>query len=164
MPWMGSGCQGWVVDARDGWQSTRGRAQAQTETSGSPPLQAEAMCQSWGWASPRCPGILPSRDRRGRAGHRGSDNSVFLPSPLVTPSPKLLCAVPAGYKGHMATLGCPFIPHCPVGQSSSSSSPGGPGELGLETPHRTAPKWPKFPFLGGKLWPDHHQSIPTSPL
>lgn len=40
VPWMGGG-------SRDGWQSTRGH-----QGHLPPLLQAEALCQSWGWASP----------------------------------------------------------------------------------------------------------------
>lgn len=61
MPWMGDGCQGWMVGAMDGWWEQGWVAEHQGTGTGSrwghqghlpPLLQAEAVCQSWGWASP----------------------------------------------------------------------------------------------------------------
>lgn len=155
-------CQGWMMGALGGWwmpgrggrePGDRHRQQTGTSgTSGSPPLQAEAVCQSWGWASPRvmcCPGILPSRHRRGRAGHRGSHNFVFLLSfSCWSPptKPPLSCAGWARGTRPLRAVPLFLIPHW--GRAAAAPAPGGPGELALETPHGRSPKWPKFPLLG----------------
>lgn len=155
VPGMGGGCQGWLMGARDGWWVAGDRHRQHTETSGSPPLQAEAVCQSWGWgwASARAGlgDVLPwdpaQQGQQGQSRAQSSHNSVSLPSlsswnPLRQPA--LPCATWA--RGHTATPGCPLILHCPVGESSSSSSPG--RRTGVGDTSQENIKMAKIPFPG----------------
>lgn len=149
---MGDGCPGWVTGAQDGWQSTWGQAQAaHGDIRVTPHCSCRRWhCQSWGWACPRA-GLGPSRDRGAEQGTEA----------LLTLCSFLSCSCASRARGDTATPGCRFIAHGPGGESSSSSTLGGPRELGLERP-----KWPKFPFLGEAVaWqpPEHPNLIPAIP-